>query len=70
MGQVIEASGGEVIDTDHRMPFAQQPVCQVGTKESGGAGYKYAHDRNSCLSVRVTDPVEGTIGNRHKSNPG
>ena len=43
MVEIFRVAGGEVIDADNGVAFAQQPVRQMGTKESGSAGNQYAH---------------------------
>ena len=43
MGEVFPVAGREVIDADNGVALAQQPVGEVRTKKSGGAGDKYAH---------------------------
>ena len=43
VSQVVPVARGEVVDADYSVAFAQQPICQMGTKETGGAGNQYAH---------------------------
>ena len=60
MGEVFGVAGGEVIDAENGVAFAQQAVGEVGTKKSGGAGNKYTHgqiqcSRGSVVGARTTE---------------
>jgi hypothetical protein len=49
MGEVCGVSGGEIVNADYGMAFAQQAVSQVRTEKSGGPGNKYAHGQDFML---------------------
>ena len=38
---VFKLSGGEIIQTNHPMPFLQQMLTQIRTDKSGSSGYQY-----------------------------
>src|SRR5262249_745543 len=43
VAQVVEVAGDHVVDADHFVAFAQEPVAQVRAKESRGARDEYSH---------------------------
>ena len=38
MGDVLGASGYQVVNADHSMAFCNEPIAEMRTKESGAAG--------------------------------
>jgi hypothetical protein len=40
MGKVRGIACGQVVDAEDRRALAEQAVCEMRTKEPGGAGYK------------------------------
>jgi hypothetical protein len=40
MGKIRGVACGQVIDAEDRITLAEQAICEMRTKEPGGAGYK------------------------------
>jgi hypothetical protein len=48
VGDVVDPAGGIVVETDDRVPLADQPVAQVGAEKPGASRYE-----SSGLGVRA-----------------
>src|SRR5918998_722059 len=58
VGDVIQATGAEVVHADHAVSFGEQPLAQVAAHETRAAGYQGtgglpSHGRSPCSSSRL-----------------
>ncbi len=61
VGDVVRASGDEVVQPDHVVPLAQEAFGEVRPEEAGGSGDEDAHQRGRPMQS-YTKPSAAHLG--------